>query len=290
MKLVRSPAKSPTLPSAGLSLPLRAVFWASFLCAIPFLGKAEKASIELRGQSPDRRDFFATGVCGFAEEEIMVPLRMESPQGGIWKLEAEWLQVSGNSAAPIAGRQVVVEEVSFAESSSQSIEAVVKLPKVERESKVIVRFLATRTDGADPETSVATIAGYVFPDPEGEDGLITALRSAAKASRFRVEGEAPRIREFFTVWDIPFDGGSSAETGGVVFYEGTVPPGSATRDARWLWFAPPDALMPGIYPPARSGDKATKITLPLLEDLQTDPFAQKTLLYLVQPITSDLVP
>jgi hypothetical protein len=251
-------------------------------------GRADNPSwdLSLALPPPDRTEFFATGIEGFSGEPISVPLSMDAELGTNWDLTAEWMLVAGNRAAPLPGKQLVAENLQFSDRTGRKFSVEVNMPEVQRESKVILRIVATNPDAEDSALRVASFAGVAFPPPESEDGLVARLRKFAQQSRLFLAGESPEIREFFNNQKIPFEDFDSkmppADPLDIVLYQGDNQPKDLFSRVRCLWFAPLDPLLPGVFPPPLGSNKPTRITLPVLNSLEKSPLKQKAFLQLLQ--------
>ena len=191
-------------------------------------------------------------------------------------LRADLFQIAGQVARPLPG------EINIIPSPDDSRIAIVKLtpPAVERVTRITLRL-----------GDLGTINIIVYPAPKTRsDRPVLADVLATSRLKLAVCGRSAELRAFLKTHAIEFDdlGADAPDTlAPDMLLVGVLSAGDWSRLAAspakggLLAFVDDASLLPGVYAHARPAALATKVTLPLLPALSTDPRAQETLFTLL---------
>jgi hypothetical protein len=213
---------------------------------------------------------------GVAGKSMELTLDVNGPIGWAGQLEGTLFQATDELAAPLPGGKLDLGNIRFDNATTQKVPVSIPLPESEKGSKIVVRF-SLREAADDAASAQYAVMLGVFPDTDSPGNPIRRLKQIEDGGVI-IRGESSRLRAFFESHAILSVDAEDGRAGSVVLYEGEEPPRPAQSGARVLWFAPPDTLLPGVYPQA-SG--ITKITLPLPAQLAGNPLAQNTLATLI---------
>lgn len=160
------------------------------------------------------------------------------------------------------------------------------VPEVKRETEFIARLRMKSGNGEWLPSGQISLTAYP------RDFAKTDLGPLSKARGLCIVGESKHLRDFFTTRQVAFD----ETAGGVdalpsIDGKGKIFLAELTSDelAAWLasnphWegnlvvFCPGAPLLPGVYVTRQSAFCLTKVTLPLLGSISSDPRSQKTFL------------
>lgn len=212
-------------------------------------------------------------------KEIEVDLIGEGPAGDeTMTLKADLFQVVTGMAAPLAKDVTVAEGIEFHPPARRIVRATIPLPEVQRRTEVAVRFKV-----GENRVPAGQARLFVYPQDQIKELALSLERAEKDAGvSLTVFGESKRIRAFLKQSGIPFtDSGSELpsefKTGALYLSE--VDPHSLgsrrTAGARLVFFAPHPALLPGVYTTIRDAGLFTKVTLPILDTLATNPQSQR---------------
>ena len=229
---------------------------------VPVLG------IEGRPESAADHAIVAAEPCAL---RVLLPANVAAAE-----LRAELFQIAGRVARPLPG------EINILPSPDDSRIAIVKLtpPAVERITRLTLRL---RDHGAINLT--------VYPAPKTRsDRPVLADVLAASRLKLALCGRSAELRAFFKTHALEFEdlGADAPDTlAPDMLLVGVLSAGDWSRLAAspatggLLAFVEDASLLPGVYAHARPAAPATKVTLPLLPALSTDPRAQETLFTLL---------
>jgi hypothetical protein len=191
-------------------------------------------------------------------------------------LRADLFQIAGRVARPLPG------EINIIPSPDDSRIAIVKLtsPAVERVTRLTLRL-----------HDLGAINLIVYPAPKTRsDQPVLADVLAASRLKLAVCGRSAELRAFLKTHALEFEdlGADVPDTlAPDMLLVGVLSVGDWSRLAAspakggLLAFVDDASLLPGVYTHARPAAPATKVTLPLLPALSTDPRAQETLFMLL---------
>jgi hypothetical protein len=216
--------------------------------------------------------------CGNPAE---ISLEVEAPLGSSISLVADSFQVTSGISAPLGRALPVAEALDFKTQTHRVIAASFPVPDVERRTELRLRI----KDLASPAKSVAELRLYVYPR-DLLQGFKSAFAVEGAEPALSVFGPAKAIREFLEAQKIPFnDCGQEPpdefRSGAIYLGESKTEP-LATRlarsdAARLVYFSQDPGLLPGTYRTRTGQQMVTKISLPILANLLTNPLSQETL-------------
>lgn len=262
------------MPPHGLSTG-RACVRASLVLAVFACAAASASEPDLLFPPEPIGQTAAPRFWGIAGQQLKIPLEAVAPTGWTGRLDVALFQSAGELAAPLLENPVAPIPVQFNDRTATRIDLPLVLPQVEHPSRVVAR-LRLKSESGDSTVTRAIVIG-VLPGPASPQNPIRRLKDLEDGT-VAIRGDSPRLRAFFDTNAIAYVDASDARSGAVVLCEADEMPQASERGASVLWFAPPDDLLPGVYPNA-SG--VTKITVSILETLQFNPRAQETLAALI---------
>lgn len=196
-------------------------------------------------------------------------LAVEAPLGANVSLRAEVVQVASGLAAPLAPELKIADAVAFADRTFSIVPASIPLPVVKNKTELRVRF-RMETAGREPLFCDAQI--FVHPKELPE----TLKKPPVPLTVF---GESPRLRAFLTGQGVPFtDGGDalpSAPRKDVLYLTEIETPPAWPEGMRVVFFSAGLDGLPGVYQRETPPGSVTKVTLPILDNLSTDPLSQE---------------
>lgn len=227
----------------------------------------------------------------FSGTTAKLRVTVEAPIGTTLTLKADLMQVAHGLAVPLVKDLAVANAVSFTDRTRQVIEVSLAVPEVQRVTPVRIQFHARSAD-SDPWQPAGDEMLIVYPQEEtGWWRRFFAAIEAEPELRLTVFGESPRLRAFLRGEDVPFhDVGTEPPA---VFendqlYLGESKPAEVSELARdgssrrvILFINDPNVLA-GVYTSTGPGSVTTKVTLPLLDDLATDPRSRQTFSQIIQ--------
>ncbi len=219
----------------------------------------------------------------FGGATVDLDVAVEAPLGSKVSLAYTLYQIARNLSAPLGRDIAVPEPVIFEKQTRRNVRIPITLPDVKRRTEVIVWFRAESADGEKNERTGQTRL-FIYPQDQTEELAVSLERVQKDAGvSLAVFGESKHIRAFLEQSGIPFtDAGSELPPTlkADALYLGEIDPHAlATRrfaNARIIFFSPDPALPPGVYTTIRGSGLFTKVTLPILDTLATNPQSQLT--------------
>lgn len=230
----------------------------------------------------------APEIAVFGGDEAALRLRVESPGDGV---TYDLLQIGGGLTAPLVSNQKL--KLPAEATRSQAVEVRLPVPEVKGPTRMLVRFHAAKNASAQAFLDV-------FPRPasgQWRDALAKAEKSTDR--QLAVFGESPHLREFFAKNDIAFrDLGSDFPEN---FPPDAIAIGEVTTTTlerhrpepgagRQIVFVEDRLVLPGIYESRGPEGALTKVTLPILAGLSSDPKSQTSFLDLLHHNLEPLTP
>jgi hypothetical protein len=231
----------------------------------------------------------------FSGEPLSVELSLEAALGGSLDLRADFIQIAQSLAAPLAEKVMLAEGIAFNGVTCRKITVTLPLPKVTRETKILVRF---QIKSAEKWQAAGDATFMVYP----RDLLQEEIRNAIGPIHPLLIGSDTRLGDFLTKAEIKFDrcGGSLPEFPETNrLYVGNAGADEVSRwleaHPRWngslmLFFEEEPGQLPGVFSDIKGGARVIKVTLPILPGLSTDPVAQKTLVAIFNSINTRPIP
>lgn len=253
----------------------------AIFCLITAVAAAEEPRLEILGLADKQTAFTPPASHVFGGQPVKIDLSLEAPLGSKLEARADLIQKAQSLTAPLQKDIVVAEAISFAGQTRCRITASLPLPKVQRETQIIARFRLKAKGEWRPASEMIFV---VYPP----DFLKGELQDIAGATRLHLFGDDKRLRDFLNGQEVKFDEigaefPENPETNQV--YAGCA---GAKELSQWLaahatWqgsllvFCEDSNLLPGVFIDSRRERRLAKVTLPLLDNLSSDPRSQKTL-------------
>ena len=232
----------------------------------------------------------------FGGQELKVDLAVESKGGDPVEIQADLYQKAQSLLAPVQKNIAVGKTPRFEDSEAVRplISWTLTPPEVKREAEMIARLRIKTATGE--WTPAGQIIMKVYPPGFAKE----PLDAFAKQRGLHLFGECKRLRDFLKELKVEFDDAGAdlvslpANPDDKCVYLGEATPREL---ADWLaaqpsWrgkmvvFCPGSQLLPGVFVTAQGGLRIVKVTLPLLDTLSTDPSSQKTLLEILNNLTT----
>lgn len=260
---------------------MRAVFW-SLVC----LGALGEAHAQVKVEPIEAPKPIAE-VFGGSPAAFRVSV--EAPAGAKVTLTYDLLQVTDQLVAPFETGKSLGPPLVFDQAGLRSIPIEIPAPEVTGRSRFLARIQA---DGLQEKDSapraVATLDVYPAPKP-GERAAGLAKTQERSGIRLAVCGESAALRAFLAAEGIAFvDLGPEfpEEAGADRLVAAEVPArklGSLRtgRLRRALFLVPDSPLPPGVYERQAEDRVLTKVTLPVLDGIATNPPRQHLLIDLL---------
>lgn len=214
----------------------------------------------------------------FDDRPASIHLEVKAPIGTGGFIRADVWQVASGIAAPLSADLKIADVLEFNDRTFVIVPASIPLPKVKYRSELRVRFRLALS--GNEEMSVFCEARmFVYPK-----SLPATLKELP--ARLAVLGDSPSLRAFLNGENIPFtDAGSalpmSAKEEMIYLTENNV----STRwpeGLRVIVFSTESDLAPGIYSRESQAGFIIKVTLPILDDLSTNPLSREIFAGLLQ--------
>lgn len=223
----------------------------------------------------------------FWSPSVEITLAVEGALGSQMELRADLFQLSDSLAAPLVRDLPTGPPVSFKNSTRRKLSVSLPLPKLQRQTQLQVRF-KTKKEGDWAKIGQATLV--VYPADYLKD---VELGNQLPLVVFGGDG---RLAEFFKRQKIKFEeiGQALPETPQADrLYLGRA---GAKELSQWQeahpeWkgnlvvFTEAAAQLPGVFSQFSANQRISKVTLPILDQLGTDPRSQKTVIDLINSIT-----
>ncbi len=214
--------------------------------------------------------------------------------GGKVDLTADLVQKANALAAPLAKDVPLAGGIAFGGQPSGRITVSLPFPKVRGETQVVALF---RFKSGGKTIPAGKAVFNVYP----ADFFKDRMQDITGTMRLEIFGGDKRLGDFLKSREIKFTDGSDTlpdnpAAGGV--YAGSI---GAKELAQWLdahpvWhgglivFCGDTGLLPGVFVEARGDGRMAKVTLPLLDNISTDPRSQETLAEIFNAITPHTKP
>jgi len=232
----------------------------------------------------------------FGGQPVELDFAVDAPLNAQVSLTANLYQLAKSLAAPLRSGLPVGGRLDFSQQTRQLIHASLPLPEVKRKTEILLRVQA-QIEGEPKLLRAGDARLFVYPkDLTKELAGILAQPDRESGAQFAVFGESKRIRAFFQAHEIPFlDCGTElpAEFNKRALYlgewngESPLPRIENTAGARLAIFQTEPGALPGVHVSTVRGVSLTKVTLPILDTLATNPQSQQTfadlLLHSLQP-------
>lgn len=235
-------------------------------------------------------------VHAFGGQPVKVDLAVETPSGTPVEIKADLFQKGQSLLMPIQKDIAVAQGIRAGEHPSfrPLLSWTFPVPEVKRETEMIARLRIKTANGE--WTPAGQILIRVYP-PEFTKETLAAI---SRQRGLHIFGETNRLRDFLKAQKVEFhdEGNSLAALPTNPDEKGIYLGESTTGElADWLaaqpgWpgnlvvFCADSHLMSGVFVTEKGGFRTVKVTLPLLDNLSSDPQSQKTLLEILNTLTA----
>ncbi len=208
---------------------------------------------------------------------------VEAPLGSKVSFEMALFQITSGLAAPL-GEKSASDPIEFEKQTRRVVSVPLSLPEVKNRTELMARFF-TQLSGEEKKAVAGTAKVFVYPKDQMKELALSFARVEKDTGiSLTIFGESKRIRGFLKENKITFNEAGSelpSTLSKTALYMGEVDARSpAVRRnfgaARVILFAPDPMLPPGVYTTIRDNGLFSKVTLPLLDTLATNPQSQRT--------------
>ena len=230
----------------------------------------------------------------FGGQPAKLELSVDAPIGSKAELRASLFQMAATLAAPLQKNIPLGDEVSFATQTHKRVTVSLPIPDVKRKTQIVA---AIEVKGAGDWHAAGHVDLIVYP----RDSLKSELLDAVGATHLEAFGNDKRLGSFLESQqvktdDIGDDLPDRPKAGHL--YVGTA---KAAELSQWFtvhsaWegnlvvFCGDSELLPGAFVEIRGRGHLAKVTLPLLDNLATDPLSQKTFIAILASILNHPTP
>lgn len=232
----------------------------------------------------------------FAGQPVHVDLSVLTPNGKPMDISADLFQKGQSLLAPIQKDIEVAKAINSAgfEPLRPLLTWTLSVPEVKRETEMVVRF-RVKTDANEWRAAGQLFLTVYPPNFAAED-----LEKIGKTPGLRVFGSDP-LRKFLQAQKVDFDDAgpdldalpAAPEGPGIFVGEVTTHQLTEWLEAHPRWkgnlvvFCSDAPLLPGVFLTTHQGGlRLAKVTMPMLDTLSTDPHSQKTLIDILNSITT----
>ena len=236
----------------------------------------------------------------FGGQPAKIDLGVETPGGSPVEIQADLYQKGQSLVVPIKKEIPVARAVHSDENQPfhSLISWTLLVPEVKRETEMIACLRIKTISGEWTPAGQILIKAY----PQGF--AMEPLVAFSKERGLHLFGENKRLRAFLNAQKMEFDnvGDGLAELPMKPEDKGIYIGEATSNDLEdWLavhpaWqgnivvFCPDSSLLPGVFVTTQSGFQTVKVTLPLLDNLSSDPRSQKTLLEILNTVAASTKP
>lgn len=254
------------------------------LVSAGLLHGAEPVVVEPLGPAGRERSLPATAVV--SGEMVNYELAVEAAAPVTFSFFADIRQAAKDLMAPLKTNLPLAPEVVFSAAGRRTVTVQIPIPEVQKGSLMVVDFKA-----AEDQPAIAQAGFVVFPKTKpGARAEVVDSASKEGGQRLAVFGESKDLRDFLNAENIAFEdlGGEFPKE----FRPGLLVLGEVTasavethrpngRSGRAILFVSGTRLLPGVYESVTSDGSLTKVTLPLMASLGTNPQKQSVFLDLL---------
>jgi len=242
----------------------------------------------------------------FANHEEKLNLEVGAVPAQTASLRADFFQVAGGLAMPLAKNIHLQDGIAFTNVSPQSLRVSIKFPDVKRQAEILVRLALVQNVPKPVRMPLGELRFEVFPASVTRDLTDLLQPSPDGSPRVVVFGPGQKLRHFLTGLHVPFeDGGTDRPDrsdpdrlyfGELAtdeqFQQAQDQSGAEDRSgiARMVLFSPDESLPPGVYSERFPSGAFIHVTSPLLDNLDDDPRAQLELIKIVHLLSSPYHP
>jgi hypothetical protein len=263
-------------------------FILQILCALVVSiarGDVPAISVSLANNEPSHTVHVVAG------QPAEIPLAVRAPADAPMKLRVQLFQAATSIAAPVGSAVEIGEVVIRGGAPHAAVDATIPMPAVKAPTQFVARFSA-KVGGSDELVPAGVVRLVAYPS-NAMDALRSLARTMERVSglRFGVFGRSKEIRAFFKEQKIPFrDLGQSLPDridGGLLAIGSLEDSKESDRGFRpgtasnLILFTPDPTLASGVYTSSTRDGTVTKVTLPILVRLPTDPLSQHTFLQIL---------
>lgn len=237
----------------------------------------------------------------FGGETIKLDVAIEAPPGTKASLFYDLAQIAGGVTAPLETSRLVDLPLDFDKTTRQAVLAEIPLPKVVRQTKMLLVFSASVGTSSVPVHAGKALL-QVYPNEKpGNLARSLAMTEGQSGLHLGIFGESPALRRFFEEQKIGFrDLGLHVPDRWEkqILHLGEITSASL-EERHWdekvahaVFFVSDAAGLPGVYRTISPAGSVTKVTIRLLENLDVDPRSQELLIDTIQqalnPTTSSI--
>jgi hypothetical protein len=271
--------------------------WILFLVPVAWTQAGE--SVRLLGLA-DRTAPTPQNPAVFGNRDEILELEIVADATQNASLRADLFQIAGSMAMPLSKRLHLRDGLAFSGASPQRVRVAMKFPEVKERAQILVHLSLFPSGPQAAAISLGDLQFEVFPSDIARELAALLKPKENEASLATIFGSGHKLRDFFATLRVPFDDGGESvpdRLDPARYYFVEPSDDHQTQDAvdrragvRLVVFAPNESLPLGIYAERSTAGAFIRVTLPLLDDLRTDPRAQLGLIKIIHLLSATPLP
>ncbi len=269
------------------------------ICAVTFLWPQPSllatSTVQLVGMEGRVPPATAELPAIFGNQQAGIDIEINGFTAASGPLRADFLQVAGGLAMPLAKDVLLQHGIFFFGTSLQHLHVSMKFPDVKQRAEVLVRFsLSNDLPSGKQIELLGDLRFVVFPASVTRE--LADLLQPKPDARVIIFGPGQKLRHFLTGLHVPFeDNGSDTpnrfDSSRLYFGElATEQQFQQAQDrsagGRVALFSPDQSLPTGVYSDRSSAGVLIHVTSPLLDNLSDDPRSQLGLIKIIHLLSA----